>query len=143
MAFPITAPPSTGKYSTAQGILDALINGTAKVVIDGVELDGDVIVEAPGINTKYDVFSSTITNGQSDINIPFVNVTTAYNILILNKTTGTTLKVKLDGTGNTALLANNDNDEFGKALSGQNFDSIHLTNDSGSTITYEITISGV
>jgi hypothetical protein len=142
MAFPTTPPPSTGEYTTAQGILAALIEGTAKMIVAGVSL-GSVVVEAPGVNDKYDVMAGTILNGATNSLIAFTNVLTGYNIQIINKTANTVLKAKLGGTSKPEILVNNNSDEIGKSISGQKFTSIHLSNSSGSTISYEIIVTGV
>jgi hypothetical protein len=117
-------------------------NGNAFVNVAGVEIN-DVIIEAPATNEKYEVFTGTINTGTSNSSIGIGGLTSAYDIEIINKTASTTLKAKLNGTGNDEILVNNNSNEYGKQLAGILFTSLYLTNDSGTNIDYEITIAGV
>ena len=128
MSFPTTPPPNTQPYTTAQGILDLLTNGESK----------------SNISTKYESISGTIGDGGSDISISLGDITTGYNINILNKTTDTVLIAKLNDIANDQIKAINDTTlgTIGIDLTGQKFTSLYLSNSSGESINYEIVIQG-
>ena len=128
---------TTGKQSDVE-----VTNGAFNTISEGVEIGG-IIIEAPGVNDKYDVFTGTINTATTDSAISFSDVTTGYAVQIVNQTSSTTLDVKFNGTGNSNIPIVNDTDRIGKSFSDQNISSIHLSNTSGSTITYEIVLTGV
>ena len=128
--------------TTGKGTAIESTNGALHTISEGIQI-GNVIVEAPGVNDVYDVFTGTINTALTDQALTFSNVTTGYTVSILNKTDSTTLHVKLSGTGNDNIPIVNDTNSIGKSFSEQNITSIHLSNTSGSTITYEVILSGV
>jgi hypothetical protein len=142
--FPDTPPPATDPYTTAQGILDALIEGYAKVTIEGIAIDS-VIVEAPGVHENYETIVGTINNGLSNISIPLGDVSTGYAVSIINKTQDTLITMKLNGTDKDAINITNDINLglLGVNISNLKFDSVHLSNASGENVDYEIIIKGV
>jgi hypothetical protein len=105
----------------------------------------NIIIEAPGVNTKYAQISGTINNGLSNQAVNMGDVTTGYAFEIINKTTDTILKLKLNGTGNAEIhIVNNFTlGTIGLEFNNMKFTSMHLTNDSGSNIDYDIKIIGV
>ena len=133
----------SGKDTTTGKSSDVEVTGGAlHTIMEGIEIGG-VIVEAPGVNDVYDVFTGTINTALTDQALTFSNVTTGYAVQILNKTSSTTLHAKFSGTGNTNIPIVNDTDSMGKSFTEQNITSIHLSNTSGSTITYEVILTGV
>ena len=88
----------------------------------------------------YKNITGTINDGQSNVSL---SLNAMYNnILIINKTTGKTLNVKLNETTNDNIGVDT---TYNNPLSITNMDiyQVYLSNSSGVTITYQILLTGV
>jgi hypothetical protein len=99
---------------------------------------GDVVIEAPGVNSKYNTIEGSIADGITDQPVVFSSVTTGYQLLVTNDS-NTPMTFKINSTGNDAGTIG-PGETFTTDLF--KFTSLYISNSSGTAVDYRIRVEG-